>query len=375
MSTIFLGGDSSKPKTASAGYAAQVDIINDIWGFCPTSAPVQKCGLPGSCVDTHACSKGCGFTDDSSLPTITCNDYCMTALLTATSGLDPFTYLACAKSPSTEHYLVFTTKQAITPLPVPTTKSTSTAAPTSTSTRGPTTSSAPTTKPAVSTTSPPETSSASEPTASASSTTGSNGDINSNNDIDINSGNTNNTNSSSSNNNNNTFNINNPNTIGAIVGGVVGCLALICIATVLVIWLRRIYRKEKKESGPNSTSKSSTSSSSSSLFPFSPNPSIKDMIDQTGGNYTLPKDGAKEVEALPPKYPVPVHATSREAKHPVYEMENTEYRGWMPSSGPRELAGGRSPKELDNAWVHKMPVELPAGSIYWKRQPREGVPF
>ena len=71
MPTIFLNGDSSRPKTASAGYAAQVDIINDIWGFCPTSAPVQKCGLPGSCVDSHACSKGCGFTDDSSLPTIT----------------------------------------------------------------------------------------------------------------------------------------------------------------------------------------------------------------------------------------------------------------------------------------------------------------
>lgn len=71
MSTIFLDGDSSKPKTASAGYSAQIDIINDIWGFCPTSAPVQKCGLPGSCVDSHACSNGCGFTDDSSLLTIT----------------------------------------------------------------------------------------------------------------------------------------------------------------------------------------------------------------------------------------------------------------------------------------------------------------
>ncbi|KAK3401523.1 hypothetical protein B0T20DRAFT_346579 [Sordaria brevicollis] len=330
MSTIFLGGDSAKPKTASSGYAAQIDIINDIWGFCPTSAPVQKCGLPGSCVDSHACSKGCGFTDDSSLPTITWY-------------------------------------------------SSSTAALTS-STRGPTPSSAPTTKPAVSTTSPPNTSSVSEPTASASSSaTGSNGDINSNNDIDINSGNTNNTNSSNS----NTFNINNPNTIGAIIGGVVGCLALICIAVVLVIWLRRRYRKEKNESDPKPTSKSSSSSSSSSssTFPFSPNPSIKDMIDQTGGDYTFPRDGAKEVEALPPKYPIPaaVHVSSREVKYPpVYEVENREYRrgGWIPSSGPRELPGGRSPKEMENNWLQNMPVELPAGSVYWKGQhPREGVPF
>lgn len=105
------------------------------------------------------------------------------------------------------------------------------------------------------------------------------------------------------------------------------------------------------------------------------------MIDQTGGDYTLPRGEAKEVEALPPKYPVPVHVTSREVKYPpVYEAENTEYRGrdrggWMPSSGPRELPGGRSPKELDNTWVQSMPVELPAGSIYWGRTRGEGVPF
>lgn len=76
------------------------------------------------------------------------------------------------------------------------------------------------------------------------------------------------------------------------------------------------------------------------------------MIDQTGGDYTLPKNGAKEAEALPPKYPIPatIHVTSREVNYPpVYEIDNTEYRGeWMPSSGPRELAGGRSPKELDS---------------------------
>ena len=109
------------------------------------------------------------------------------------------------------------------------------------------------------------------------------------------------------------------------------------------------------------------------------------MIDQTGGDYTipLPKDGAKEVEALPPKYPIPVYAnvTSREVKYPpVYEVANTENRGGyqMPSSGPRELPGGRSSKELNssNRWVQNMPpVELPAGSVYWKRSHREGVPF
>lgn len=64
FSTIFLTGDSTKPRTANAGYDCRVDLLHDLWGFCPSSViAATDCGLAGSCVDSFSCSKGCGFTD------------------------------------------------------------------------------------------------------------------------------------------------------------------------------------------------------------------------------------------------------------------------------------------------------------------------
>lgn len=64
FSTIFPTGDGSKPRTANAGFDCRVDLLHDLWGFCPSTviAPTD-CGLAGSCVDSFSCSKGCGFTD------------------------------------------------------------------------------------------------------------------------------------------------------------------------------------------------------------------------------------------------------------------------------------------------------------------------
>jgi hypothetical protein len=64
FSTIFLTGDNTKPRTANAGYDCRVDLLHDLWGFCPSSViAATDCGLAGSCVDSFSCSKGCGFTD------------------------------------------------------------------------------------------------------------------------------------------------------------------------------------------------------------------------------------------------------------------------------------------------------------------------
>ena len=64
LSTVFLGGDVSKTRTANPGYDCRIDLSAKLWGFCPTTViAASDCGLAGSCVDNHACSKGCGFTD------------------------------------------------------------------------------------------------------------------------------------------------------------------------------------------------------------------------------------------------------------------------------------------------------------------------
>jgi hypothetical protein len=64
LSTIFSTGDSSKTRTANSGFDCRVDVLNGLWGFCPTTViSPTDCGLAGSCVDSFGCSKGCGFTN------------------------------------------------------------------------------------------------------------------------------------------------------------------------------------------------------------------------------------------------------------------------------------------------------------------------
>ncbi|KAK4126796.1 hypothetical protein N657DRAFT_566866, partial [Parathielavia appendiculata] len=113
FSTIFFTGDASKTRTANPGFDCRVDILHDLWGFCPSSViAATDCGLAGSCVDSFSCSKGCGFTN-SPLTTFTCSEsgapFCSTALLTLSNNVGPFTYLACGAGPSTDRYFAFTT--------------------------------------------------------------------------------------------------------------------------------------------------------------------------------------------------------------------------------------------------------------------------
>lgn len=62
--TLFSTGDPSSIGTANTGFDCRVDLIHDLWGFCPTSViSATDCGLAGSCVDKHGCSRGCGFTN------------------------------------------------------------------------------------------------------------------------------------------------------------------------------------------------------------------------------------------------------------------------------------------------------------------------
>jgi hypothetical protein len=64
FSTIFAGGDASQIRTAGPNFDIRVDLLNGLFGFCPTTViAATDCGLAGICVDSFSCSEGCGFTD------------------------------------------------------------------------------------------------------------------------------------------------------------------------------------------------------------------------------------------------------------------------------------------------------------------------
>lgn len=87
------------------------------------------------------------------------------------------------------------------------------------------------------------------------------------------------------------------------------------------------------------------------------------MVDQTGSGGG---DNATAYALNEIKYP-DIYGSERglggTPTYAVQELDHTEYRGWKT---PQELSGVRSPRELSDTWVKSMPVELPAGSVYWK---------
>jgi hypothetical protein len=61
----YLNGDPKLIRTANSGYNCRVDTVHALWGFCPTTViAATDCGLAAACVDSYACSNGCGKTTD-----------------------------------------------------------------------------------------------------------------------------------------------------------------------------------------------------------------------------------------------------------------------------------------------------------------------
>jgi len=61
----YFDGVPQRSWLAPLGYVCRVDTANGLWGFCPTSvASIRDCGLAGFCVDSHSCTKGCGRLSD-----------------------------------------------------------------------------------------------------------------------------------------------------------------------------------------------------------------------------------------------------------------------------------------------------------------------
>jgi hypothetical protein len=71
----YNNGDPSQPRTAGTGDSCRTDTLNSLWGFCPTTViEATDCGLGGNCVDSHACTSGCGIFGNPSITTWTWYD-------------------------------------------------------------------------------------------------------------------------------------------------------------------------------------------------------------------------------------------------------------------------------------------------------------
>ncbi|TFB00764.1 hypothetical protein CCMA1212_007420 [Trichoderma ghanense] len=242
MSTCgYQNGDPNKFRTANPGFDCRVDTMNGLWGFCPvTVIAATDCGLAGSCVDHGSCSSGCGKTDNTKLTTFTCGpkQFCSTALLTF--GVDQtYSYIGCGGSPKTDHYVISPTAS-----PTPTSRSSET-----TTTTSAFLSSSKSTDASSGTTPEPTTRSTNAPP-------------------------TNETNGGSG----STSNGGSPaNNTGAIIGGVIGGIALLCISGLVAILLLRRNRPHGGQTIP----KGAQRDTHQSWYDASPKPNWKHRL--TGG--------------------------------------------------------------------------------------------
>ncbi|KAH6695171.1 hypothetical protein F5X68DRAFT_29020 [Plectosphaerella plurivora] len=221
----YFKGDPNRPRTADSGYNCRIDVRNGLWGFCPTSVvAASDCGLAGSCYDTARCSTGCGMTERTDLTTFSCEkDFCSIAVLTF--GVDQtYSYIACGARAVTEHYLGSPTAAAAEPTTTSTSEpppTSSKPSPSSESEAQATTSSSPPPSSLPSETTPPPTPSFSDisaPSPSSSDTSAPASNDNQQqqppqNEADI--------------------------PIGAIIGGVLGGVALLCGTIIAVVFLLR----------------------------------------------------------------------------------------------------------------------------------------
>lgn len=129
----YFQGDPSLPRTANSGFNCRVDAANGLWGFCPTSVRVASdCGLAAACFDNGKCSKGCGILRNTGLATLKwwvgyhpqalrrltlCSQsssfsLCSAAILTV--GIDQtYSYIACATTAKTDNYLLSPTAEVV----------------------------------------------------------------------------------------------------------------------------------------------------------------------------------------------------------------------------------------------------------------------
>ncbi|KAH8660437.1 hypothetical protein BX600DRAFT_523389 [Xylariales sp. PMI_506] len=209
----YENGDPSEPRTANAGYDCRVDVTLGLWGFCPTTVILASdCGLAGVCQDNYSCTDGCGnLAGVFGITTFTCSEssfaYCSTVILD--SGPDQtYSYIACGRTATIDTLLANPTTETSTENSDSSTTSSSSISNTPTSSTDSNLGSEGSAAEAQTSSS----SAASSTTAQATSSTSS----------------TKNT--------------------GAIIGGVIGGLALVCITVLAVFYLFRRGSNQKTQS-------------------------------------------------------------------------------------------------------------------------------
>ncbi|KAF2007582.1 hypothetical protein P154DRAFT_593083 [Amniculicola lignicola CBS 123094] len=104
----YYNGNIKSSRTADSGFGCRVDTSNGLWGLCPTTViTATDCGLAGYCFDEHSCRNGCGrLSSRQEITTLTCGKkgFCSTALLI--NGPDQsFEYIACGAANTVQSLL------------------------------------------------------------------------------------------------------------------------------------------------------------------------------------------------------------------------------------------------------------------------------
>ncbi|KAH6642465.1 hypothetical protein C7974DRAFT_327784 [Boeremia exigua] len=116
----YKDGNPQSARTAQSDYRCRVDTANGLWGFCPaTVISARDCGLAGVCVDRHSCTDGCGrLSDRPDITTFSCesSQFCSTVLLI--NGPDQsFEYIACGAEARTDRLFPSPSSVAATTTP------------------------------------------------------------------------------------------------------------------------------------------------------------------------------------------------------------------------------------------------------------------
>ncbi|KAH9897599.1 hypothetical protein F4778DRAFT_744205 [Xylariomycetidae sp. FL2044] len=118
----YRNGNPALSRTANPGFHCLVDITRGLWGFCPTTViSASDCGLWAACVDSYACSTGCGQMGTTGLTTWSCTRdnalFCSTALLDSGFG-QTFSYIACGATAKTDTLFVSPTELLTTSISI-----------------------------------------------------------------------------------------------------------------------------------------------------------------------------------------------------------------------------------------------------------------
>ncbi|KAK6842867.1 hypothetical protein PG987_003727 [Apiospora arundinis] len=253
----YYNGDPNRQRTAEAGFDCRVDVSRGLWGFCTTTViSAGDCNFAGACFDRDACLEGCGKVGYSNMPTMTCTSsgFCSTALLD--SGRDQtYSYIACGSVPTTITLLAAPTAPLTTSTQPQTSKSKvpspSPSPSQGASSSGISISATSATSDGSPATAPVQDSSALHPQAT---TTESRAADNAT-----------------------------PNNTGAIIGGVIGGLALICLTVFATVYLLRRGQRRRSEAKAQQT------------------PATQGIEHNTG----------VYAENKPPRYPVELHSSPR----------------------------------------------------------------